>query len=184
MDVLKLAKKRLVTMRLISRQLWPLPTHWSPLLKRTLLCPAVMTCPRCALERPKQRGYAIAQVALQADRKDEGLAELCQEVIDQLIDRGMDPTRAAGWTFRMERRDERPGWKLLGASQSETVVNCEDDELPAALEKLYGLPPVLRPNGSELHSVILTDLREWQAEQVNCLTRRLEADLQHERSRA
>ncbi|MGH3481032.1 MAG: hypothetical protein ACRDQD_29935 [Nocardioidaceae bacterium] len=172
MEVLKLHSKRIATLRLISPVLWILPTHWSTLLRRTLLCPAQATCPLCKMERPKRRGYGIAQIALAPGAKNEGLLELTEDVLAQLENRGFDPTHATGWTWRMERRDNRPGWRLLGHDIQGDTIATDAQLVPAAIEQLYALPPTMRPGPAGLRPEIISDLRDWQVEQAHCLMRR------------
>jgi hypothetical protein len=179
MEVLRYARKTIVTARIISRELWLLPTHWSELARRTMICPATAVCCRCQVERPKVRGYAIAQMAFGAERP-QGLIELAPEVCEQLQCRGLEVTNAAGWTFKMEKRSERPGWKVLAAEQVEIQSWHTPAELAAAIETLYGLPLGL---GEDRQINEVTNLRDWQVSHAQCLDRRIQADLAHERSR-
>lgn len=179
MEVLRYARKSSLTARITSTQLWLLPTHWSDLARRTMLCPAIATCCRCQLERPKTRGYGMAQMAAGSERP-QGLIELAPEVCEQLQLRGLDCKNAAGWTFKMEKRAERPGWKVLAAEQVEIQTWHTPAELAAAIETLYGLPLGL---GEDRQINEVTSLRDWQVSHAACLDRRIQADLAHERSR-
>jgi hypothetical protein len=131
------------------------------------------------MERPKTRGYAIAQMAFGAERP-QGLIELAPEVCEQLQCRGLEVTNAAGWTFKMEKRSERPGWKILAAEQVEVQAFHTPAELAAAIETLYGLPIGM---GADRQINEVTNLRDWQVSHAACLDRRIQADLAHERSR-
>jgi hypothetical protein len=105
---------------------------------------------------------------------------LSPEVCEQLQLRGLVTTNAAGWTFKMERRTERPGWKILAAEQVEVNSWFTMAELAAAIETLYGLPLGM---GEDRQINEVTNLRDWQVAHANCLDRRIQADLAHERSR-
>lgn len=179
MDVIKLAKRRTILARIISAELWLISTHWNQQMKRTLLCPGTANCMLCATERPKARGYAIALVKQATGDPLDGLIELTNETLTQLLQRGLDSTNAAGFTWRMERRESRPGWRILGTAQDATVIPVDPETLPAAIEKLYGLPPTMRTRSGSLQQVFLTQAAEWLDEQRHVIERRIEAAVAH-----
>lgn len=135
LDLLKFGGRSRVTVRILSRDLWRLQAHW---LRRTMLCPGP-GCPRCALERPTVRGYAVAAARLNQQTAAAGLVELRQDVLDQLGQRGFVDSNAGGWTWVMESREGRPGWKVLGAEQA-SVSKLDERPLSRFLETLFGLP--------------------------------------------
>lgn len=176
MDVIRTGNRNIVTMRITSPQLWVLPTHWDPANRRTVLCPADRRCPLCTHTRPKHRGYAIGRMKEDAAGSTIGLIELCSEIVTQLTDHGLNQANAAGWTWRMQRREHRPGWKVLGALQHDDPEVSAPELLPLALETLYGLPPANDPADEGPETI--TDRTAWATTYSDALLRRIIATTQ------
>lgn len=171
MEVIRTGNRSVVTMRITSPKLWVLSTHWDDHHRRTVLCARPAECPLCRIGRAKLRGYCIGRMKEDADGTTVGLIELCTEVVQQLQDHGLVYENAAGWTWRMQRREHRPGWKVLGASQQENPETSPPEALPLAIETLYGLPPATEPGDGQ--SGIITNQTMWSKTYADTLLRRL-----------
>lgn len=162
MDLFK-AKSSIVVMRVVGATMWVLKTHWFN--HRTHLCPSKL-CPRCELERPKPRAYAIA---IARGTALPLLLELSTDTTTQLLTKGLDPARAAGWTWTMVRREGRPGWNVQQLVRCDpSLIDVQPNAfLAAALEQLYALPPAFQKVGPDPTQT------EWLAAHQSVLTRRM-----------
>jgi hypothetical protein len=117
--------------------------HW---IDRSYLCATHRRqCPRCWVERPKVRGYAIGQ-----HREDEttvtGLLELGPDLLKQLTDAGLNTDRSHGFAWAMSQgRDDRR-WRVT----SHQIDQIEPDPpalIAESLELLYRLPSTMAMAG-------------------------------------
>lgn len=137
MEILSTKSRSSMVIRAVSLQAWDLATHFAG---RTLLCGGLRStpCPLCEVERPKRRLYFIGQEKLAKEWSLPLLCEFGQEVLLQLQARGFKTVQAAGFAFRLERRTDRPGWKVVDDAIQE-VVQAEGHMLPHCVETLFGL---------------------------------------------
>lgn len=162
MDLVKLPRT-VVVARILSPELWRMFYHWHERSRRSYLCPG--GCLLCDVERPRSRAYCIGRVRKGGSSCD-GLLELAGEVMDQLEGRGLDRRNACGWTFRMESRADRPGWKVLAAEQVPTDP-VPIGELGHSLAVLNRLPIILEGSSVSLGR------DAWLAEVSSILRRRI-----------
>lgn len=168
------------TARILSAQLWCLPTHWAPRHNRTLICPR-LHCPACRQERAKIRGYAIGRVRGVEDERP-GLLELPAGLLDQLHKLGLkEHDEAAGWAWTAEPADGH-GHRVRGASRCELhdLEVAPTEVLAAAIDKLFNLPAPCWIDRDGVHYT--TDRDEWLERHHDALLRRANAAFQIERT--
>jgi len=137
MDVLRYKSLRRVVLRVTSPEMLCLDVHW---LGRSLLCPgrAVRGCPACKVSSPRTMYYAHGRMKNGSQVSPDGLIELTGDIVSQLFRSQFDIINPCGWSFALERREDRPGWLVTQAAQS---PEDHPDRTPIlrSLEVLYGL---------------------------------------------
>ena len=156
MDLLRYQRRTSISVRIRGRSVWPLGIHW---LGRSMLCTTLARaeCPACHGDRAKLRAYCLAESRRHTADCSTGMIELPGTVFEQLVEKGMEPHSACGFTFSMEKLDGRFRWNVTQVAFHE----CEpspDELLPLSLEALFGLPRSVQEDGTP---EIVTDREAW-----------------------
>jgi hypothetical protein len=143
MHVLRWGQKKRTQLRITSSEVWLLGVHW---IERSYLCATHRRqCPRCWIERPKIRAYAIGQTK-ENEETVTGLLELGPDILAQLTLRGLNNDRSHGfaWAMRQGRDDRR--WRVT-SSQVDPIEPDPPAQIADALEMLYRIPSTMAMAG-------------------------------------